>query len=166
MKRHLKLVTLACAGVAACATPRNSVSVAPASECTPGTVGVAAQTPRERAGIAAAVAALRKGEVLVEITERSAKPQLINAPVIARLLERHYPPHLRDAGRSGEVTLLVEISDSGGVSHLSVLRSASEPEFNAAALSVVREMRFRPARHGGCAVPVWTLMPVTFSTTA
>lgn len=166
MKRHLKLVTLAalaCAGISGCAATPKPASVAPTSACTPGTAGVSAQTPRERAEIAAAVAGLRKSEVLVDITERSAKPQLLNGPAVARLLERHYPPLLRERARSGSVKLLMQIGESGGVSHLSVLENSSEPEFAVAAMKVAAGMRFRPGSHRGCAIPVWTQIPMTFA---
>ena len=168
MKHLLKLATLAVlarAGIPASAVAQDAPSISSDSACA-GMVGLVASTPREREEITAAVTALNQGAtpVLTEITARSAKPRLLNGHDIARLLERNYPPDLRARGISGEVTLLMQVNESGDVGQLFVLKRSPEIEFAKAAISVVTAMRFTPPRHRGCAIPAWVLMPIVFQT--
>lgn len=96
-----------------------------------------------------------------DVTEVTAKPELINRATVARALEENYPAGLRDAGARGTVSVRMLIGIDGRTSSHVVTRSA-EPGFNAAALAVMRVMRFSPGRVGGVPVPVRVELPVTF----
>ena len=152
-------------GVVLCnAAPAAAQEAAP-SACSSGTAAFVAQSERERSELAAAVAASGHANETLNVVNpvgRRGKLRLRNRHSVAQLLEQNYPPTLRDAGVSGDVTLLVKIGESGNVAYLSVFRSAPDEAFNAAALAVVRQMLFDPAQHDGCTVPAWTLIPVSF----
>ncbi len=91
-------------------------------------------------------------------------PSLTNRAHVARQLERHYPPLLRDAGISGEVVLRFRILTDGTVDSATVRVMQSTHEgFAEPAATVARQARFRPARLGGVPVRVWVEIPLTFS---
>ena len=89
-------------------------------------------------------------------------PQLLNRGTVARELERSYPTFQRDQGISGEVSVRMIVERSGDPSAVEVIRSTS-PDFAAAALRVMRVMRFQPATVGGVPVRLRVTVPVTFS---
>lgn len=96
-----------------------------------------------------------------ELPSRS-MPQLLNRNTVARELERSYPPQLRDLGTKGEVTVRLVVERTGVPSALEVVRG-TDPEFAAAALRVIRTMRFQPAAVGSVPVRVRVTIPVTFT---
>jgi TonB family protein len=91
-------------------------------------------------------------------------PRLIDVAAFQRALATTYPPELRDAGRSGEVTVRFIVEPDGKVSHASIVRS-SEKAFDAPTLAAVRTLRFRPARVGGRPARVWVMQPVQWVVT-
>jgi TonB family protein len=97
-----------------------------------------------------------------DIGEVTVKPELINRATVARALEQNYPPLLRDAGAAGTVHVRMIIGADGRTSSILVTRS-TDPSFNAAAMAVMRVMRFNPAKVDGVAVPIRAELPVTFS---
>lgn len=160
--RPLALTALLLAALPGRATAQDSTRVA----CSAGTTGFVSENARERTELATAVAASGAGGPIAEIVdlvERADRPRLRNGRTVAQLLEQNYPEALRDAGVAGEVTLLLKIDEKGAVSHLTVQRSARDPQFNDAAMGVARGMLFRPGQHRGCAIPTWVLIPITFS---
>ncbi|HET7232636.1 MAG TPA: TonB family protein [Longimicrobium sp.] len=98
-----------------------------------------------------------------ELSALEVQPELLNRDEVVAALSRNYPPLLRDAGVGGTVRVRFRITRTGGVdaSSIEVLESTHEA-FTDAAAHVAREMRFRPGRHNGSAVPVWVALPVTF----
>jgi TonB family protein len=86
-------------------------------------------------------------------------PRPIDVAAFQRALATTYPPELRDAGRSGEVTVRFIVEPDGKVSHASVVRS-SDKAFDAPTLAAVRTLRFRPAKVGGRPARVWVMQPV------
>jgi protein TonB len=82
----------------------------------------------------------------------------------ARLLERAYPPLLRDAGIGGEVNVWFLIDEGGAVQKTLVNESSGYPALDEAALGVGRSMEFTPARNRDKAVPVWVSIPIKFGT--
>ncbi|HEU5207980.1 MAG TPA: TonB family protein [Longimicrobiales bacterium] len=91
------------------------------------------------------------------------RPELSNRPHIARLLERYYPPDLRQLGIGGQVIVQFFVDEEGAVTFREVSRSSGECKLDAAALLVGREMRFEPAVSRGKRVPVWVAIPINFS---
>ncbi|HET7231425.1 MAG TPA: TonB family protein [Longimicrobium sp.] len=80
-------------------------------------------------------------------------------------LSRNFSANLRNLHQpvSGAVQVRFRLLETGepGSSSIRVLW-ADRSEFAAAAARVILVMRFRPARVGGRAVPVWVSLPVTF----
>lgn len=154
------------------AVARDSAGLAapdPSSAACPAGMEAVAASPsasvRERDQMAATIAASGAGVGVrrwVEITNGADKPSLRNRSVVGRALEANYPPGAWQAGREGDVTLLMRIDETGVVSHASLVESSRLPEFENAALAVAQAMIFRPAKYGGCTVPVWVQLPIHF----
>jgi len=105
--------------------------------------------------------------VAYELSGVEEQPELANRQAVAAALARAFPSRLRAAGDSGLVTIRMRVRDDGTVDvpSIQVVRTTN-PGFSDAARQVVRVMRFRPARVGGTAVPVWVTLPVSFSSQA
>lgn len=89
------------------------------------------------------------------------RPRLMNRMEVERLLRLRYPRRLERKGITGTVVLRFVIGPDGRVepSTISVL-AASNDDFGAASLQVVKRFRFRPAKVGGRAVRVAASLPV------
>lgn len=74
----------------------------------------------------------------------------------------HYPEELWDAGVEGETVLEIHVSETGAVDSARIERSSGHEEFDSAAMSGVRELRFEPATRGEASVPMRVLLPVQF----
>jgi protein TonB len=73
-----------------------------------------------------------------------------------------YPDALREKGVEATVVLRVLVTETGQVSDVKVLRPASEPAFNEAALAAVRRWTFSPCMKKGQAVACWYAVGVPF----
>ena len=82
---------------------------------------------------------------------------------VARLLQQHYPPDLRDQGVSGRTQVFIEIRPSGDPGRVVVATPSEHPELDHAVLAVARGMRFQPARKGGKPVAIWVTYWVRFA---
>lgn len=89
-------------------------------------------------------------------------PELRNRSEIARLLERHYPPLMRDAGLGGVVMMWVFIDANGGVKKVQVKETSGLLPLDSAAVKVSSAMRFSPAQNRDIKVPVWVALPIQF----
>lgn len=76
-----------------------------------------------------------------------------------------YPQDLLRQGVSGKVELLVLLDPEGKVVDAAVA-SASDDRFSAAALAVIHDWRFAPARHQGRPVAIRMRVPLTFQAAA
>ncbi|MHB1168719.1 MAG: TonB family protein [Longimicrobiales bacterium] len=99
-----------------------------------------------------------------EFTPRDVEPTLKNTRDIQRLLERSYPPIVRDAGIGGVVTLWLYVDVEGNVRESRVQESSGIPSLDDAAVAVASAMRFRPAQYRGRSVPVWVAQRIEFTT--
>jgi TonB family protein len=98
-------------------------------------------------------------------TPREVEPELKNRAEFGRLLERRYPPMLRDAAIGGTVLLWVYVDESGRARNTRVTQSSGYEQLDALAQELMREAaRFSPALNRDQKVPVWIQMPVTFQT--
>lgn len=97
-------------------------------------------------------------------TPYEVKPELRNRSEFGRLLERKYPPMLRDAGIGGTVVLWVFIDESGAVQNTRVTQGSGYEQLDQVAREVMAEARFTPALNRDQKVPVWIQLPVTFQT--
>ncbi len=86
---------------------------------------------------------------------------VLNRDGLARALERHYPPVLRDSRVNGRVVIEVIVDEDGRVRDGSArVVEASHPAFGEAALRAVDRFRFRPGKMAGVAVPVRVTIPI------
>lgn len=95
------------------------------------------------------------------------QPAFRNPARFARQIQARFPPELRAAGVSGGAVVQFRILENGTVAPESPsVELATEPRFGEAAVSVVRETRFRPAKVNGRAVKIWMTLPVWFENPA
>jgi protein TonB len=91
----------------------------------------------------------------------SVLPRLSNEREAQRILQRAYPPLLRDAGITGQVTVVVIIDENGNVQPGSVrVQDATNPAFEEAAKKAVEHFRFTPAELNGHKVSVVIALPI------
>lgn len=91
-------------------------------------------------------------------------PLLLNAKEIKQALLESYPTELREAAISGSVVVWLYVDDSGSVAESLLHKRSDHEAFDAAALSIVRRMQFRPALMDEEPVAVWMLQRVDFNT--
>ncbi len=104
------------------------------------------------------------GPVPIDVSLAEEKPQLQNAAEVQRLLQRNYPPLLRDSGITGQVQMKFVVNAQGRVEATSVsVVNASHDAFGEASTRVVERMRFKPAKVGGRAVPVLVQIPISWT---
>jgi len=104
------------------------------------------------------------GPELVIAEDLGALPELANRTEVQRVLQRNYPPTLRDAGIAGEAQIQLIINTDGSVDASSVkVVSSSQEAFGDAARKVVERFRFRPATMMGEPVRVLITMPIRFT---
>lgn len=89
-------------------------------------------------------------------SEFDAKPVPVKTPPPV------YPSQLRRDGVAGLVAVRVTIDEQGNVSECSVSKSTN-PEFESAALSAIRNWKFKPAVKGGAAVKSHLIIPLKFA---
>lgn len=92
-----------------------------------------------------------------------AGPSYLNKNEMEEMLDKEYPPLLRDGGTGGTVVVQVFVDERGTVQEAQVFRSSGHPALDRTALRIVRFARFVPAVHDGEVVPVWIILPITFS---
>lgn len=104
------------------------------------------------------------GSAPIDVALAEEKPVLQNAAEVQRLLQRLYPPLLRDAGITGQVQMKFVVNGQGRVDPGSVsVMNATHDAFGDASSKVVERMRFRPARVGGRPVPVLVQIPISWT---
>lgn len=96
------------------------------------------------------------------LTPMTIRPRLENAAEVRRLLERLYPPILRDAGIGGTVHVWFHLDETGRVLETELHRSSGYAELDAAALRVANAMEYSPAWNRDQRVKVWVSIPITF----
>jgi TonB family protein len=75
----------------------------------------------------------------------------------------HYPSGAQERGVQGKVIVKFCVTATGGVDLLSILKSV-DPDLDREAMRVIKTItKFNPGKKGGTPVPVWYLVPITFS---
>jgi len=88
-------------------------------------------------------------------------PQLASPRDAQRILERTYPPMLRDEGVMGRTTVVLVVDRTGAVEPGSVtVRETSHEGFRDAAVRAAERFRFRPAILNGQSVAVVITLPI------
>lgn len=96
-------------------------------------------------------------------TPYSIAPVLLNRAQVEELLEKEYPPLLRQAKIDGVVLIWLSIDTVGAVVEATVREPSGYAAFDEAALRVAKSMRFRPAYNRDKVVAVWVALPIVFS---
>lgn len=106
-------------------------------------------------------------EGMYELAVPDEQPSFRNRARFARQIEARFPPELRASGVSGGAVVRFRILENGMVALESVrVELTTDPQFGEAAVSVIRETRFRPAKFGGRPVKVWMTVPIWFEAPA
>lgn len=75
----------------------------------------------------------------------------------------NYPQAAKEANVQGRVIVRFCVTSKGGVNQATILKGVS-PELDAEALRVVAKLsEFKPGKQGGKPVPVWYMVPITFT---
>ncbi len=74
-----------------------------------------------------------------------------------------YPAALVDLDARGETVLMVHVTTAGMVDSAYVLTGATWSEFDSAAVTGARKLRFSPGRQGDRRVAMWARLPVRFA---
>ena len=74
-----------------------------------------------------------------------------------------YPEIARKAGIEGEVILHIQISETGAVKTVKVVKSLNLPELDEAAINAVRSVKWKPAKQRDNNIMVWISLPIEFS---
>lgn len=102
------------------------------------------------------------GPVDVNVVEE--RPSLRNAAEMQRVLQRLYPPLLRDSGVTGQTMLKFVIDANGRVEAGSVeVLSSTHDGFSSASIEAADRFRFSPAKIGGRPVRVSISMPISWT---
>jgi TonB family protein len=89
-------------------------------------------------------------------------PRLKNPVEIQRLLQRTYPPQLREAKVEGKVVLWIYIDDHGNVLKSHVQRSSGYIAMDRVAQECADEMEFTPAKNRDKRTAVWVSQAISF----
>jgi TonB family protein len=93
---------------------------------------------------------------------RDVDPKLENSGEIQRLLQRLYPPSLKDVGIGGRVVLWLWVDEKGQVGKTVVQESSGYDALDQAAAKVAVNMKFKPAINRDKPIGVWIAQPITF----
>ena len=86
-----------------------------------------------------------------------------SAPAVVSFPPMEYPRELREAGLGDSILLKVLVLSDGSIDPSSLdLLNAQYRETALAVIEHVQNFKFRPARIGGCAVPMFVSLPVAF----
>ena len=89
-------------------------------------------------------------------------PRLKNPEEIQRLLQRNYPPQLREARVEGTVVLWIYIDDRGNVLKSHVQRSSGYLAMDRVAQDCADTMEFTPAKNRDKRTAVWVAQAISF----
>jgi len=74
-----------------------------------------------------------------------------------------YPEASKEKNIQGRVIIKFCVTENGGINQISVLKGVA-PELDEEAMRVVKTLpKFNPGTQGGKAVPVWYMVPITFT---
>ncbi len=96
-------------------------------------------------------------------TPYTVRPDLANREELTRILAAEYPPLLKGAGIGGTVVVWCFVDERGEVGKVLVRESSGHQALDEAALRVGKGMEFTPALNRDKAVPVWIILPITFT---
>jgi TonB family protein len=92
-------------------------------------------------------------------------PGIRNREAVVRVLEREYPPALRDAGIGGTARMAIRLDEEGRVRDVALEGASGHDALDRVALRAVDIMEFTPALNRDQRVSVWVSLPVEFRVT-
>ncbi len=148
----LVITLLACTIVSSCAARKKSATTKNA--VSPSSAQVASQNP---------VAVSNKKEPFVVVEEMPLFPGGDTALLSYVAKNTRYPKEAKDKNITGRVVLRFVVNEDGKVSDVTVQRSV-DPLLDNEAIRVVSTLPdFKPGKQGGVTVPVYYMLPITFS---
>ncbi len=93
---------------------------------------------------------------------RTVTPRYINREYIESIIERDYPPLLRQAGIGGETEVILRLDQEGVVQDVWIRETSGYLDLDGLALSAAREIRFTPALYEGEPQEVQIAFTITF----
>jgi len=104
---------------------------------------------------------LPRWDTPIDVEAADTRPELTNKRQAELILQRNYPPLLRDAGATGRTTVQLIIAPDGKVEPGSVrVQESTHDAFNDAAIRAVERFRFKPATLKGHPVAVLVTIPI------
>lgn len=99
---------------------------------------------------------------VIDVGDATDKPRLANGAQVQRLMASEYPPELRAAKVTGTAEVAMVVTETGAVVEARAVK-ATHPAFADAAVAVMSQARFVPAKRAGRAVAVRLHVPVAFT---
>lgn len=104
-------------------------------------------------------------EALYNPAELTTLPKISSPAKVKSLIERTYPPELRNRGIGGKVQVQFVVGVDGKVEPASVkVVATTAPALADAAVEVARMLEFSPGQKDGKAVRSQVLLPIVYST--
>ncbi|QWP74962.1 TonB family protein [Lysobacter sp. K5869] len=119
-------------------------------------------TGEDAAGKANAAASKNVAKASAEKKAAPAKPRATDAVALARNPAPRYPATALRRGEGGTVVLRVNVGADGRADEVAVTRRSGSRDLDRAALSAVRDWRFKPATRNGREVASVVQQPVEF----
>ncbi|HOB84193.1 MAG TPA: M56 family metallopeptidase [Bacteroidales bacterium] len=109
------------------------------------------------------LSAVKEGDAFVVVEEMPMFPGG-DLALLKHIAENtKYPAEAKEKNIQGRVIVRFKIMDDGAVQDVSVIKGV-DPVLDAEAQRVVSELpSFQPGKQGGVAVPVWYMVPITFT---
>jgi len=99
---------------------------------------------------------------VIDVGDATDKPRLANGAQVQRLMASTYPPELRAAKVTGTAHVAMVVTVTGAVVEARAVE-ATHPAFGDAAVTVMSQARFEPAKLAGRPVAVRLRVPVAFA---
>ncbi|MXW66937.1 MAG: energy transducer TonB [Gemmatimonadales bacterium] len=93
---------------------------------------------------------LREGGLVMPVLESAPSPSF------------PYPAEALEEGAGGDIVLRIRITDAGRVDSVAVVTSSGHSVLDSAAVEGARQLRYRPAQHGGAPTAIWAQLPVHY----
>lgn len=108
-----------------------------------------------------ALAPTTKQEKLI-LTPYTSRPRLSNPRVVEQLFSTLYSPAFRMTGVGGSATVAFLVGTDDKTDQVRLLRRSGDAKMDEAAMTIVRNMQFTPAKQRSCPVPFFSATPIAW----
>ena len=98
----------------------------------------------------------------VRIVRVAERPEIRNRSNVARIMEKNYPPELRNVGIGGDALLQLLIDEEGRVLSSVVYRSSGNARLDQASVAISKSIEFRPVSVAGCRAAYLAEIPIAW----